>query len=151
MKLELMRYTGDTDSTGGILMVNGKFHCFTCEDEHRDVKVAGETRIPNGTYKITLRNEGGMTKRYAARFGSDFHRGMLWLRDVLDFKWVYIHPGNTDDDTNGCILVGYSGNRTNKENTVSRSTAAYKDLYKMILDAMDKGEEVTISVWEMAR
>jgi hypothetical protein len=129
-------------------MVDGKFFCYVCEDEKREVKIKGETRIPVGTYKIELRDEGGMTKRYEAKFPG-LHRGMLWLRHVPGFEWVYIHIGNTDDHTEGCLLVGYGANRTNGENTVSRSTDAYKDLYKIILSAIAAGELVEIAIWEM--
>lgn len=144
MLIELKRYASDKDSTGGLLFVNGNFFCYTCEDEKREVKLAGETRIPEGSYDILLRNEGGMTKRYAARY--DFHRGMIHLQNVPGFEWVYIHIGNTDDDTEGCLLVGYSGNRVKGENTVSKSGAAYSALYKKITAAMDAGETVKITI-----
>jgi hypothetical protein len=149
MKLEIMRYSSDSDSTGGLLLVDGKFFCFTCEDEKREVKIPGETRIPGGTYRITLRDEGGKTKKYAERY--DFHQGMLWLRNVPGFEWVYIHTGNTDDDSLGCILVGYGANRSGKENTISRSRDAYTDLYKLILAAIAAGEQVLISIWEISK
>ena len=61
MNLEVLRISSQKDSTSGILfdVVNGKrnFLCYTLEDEQRDVKVWGETRIPAGTYEIKLRNE----------------------------------------------------------------------------------------------
>ena len=147
MKLKLIRYTSDADSSGAILMVDGKFFCYVCEDEKREIKVAGETRIPNGTYNIKLRNEGGMTKRYAAKY--DFHQGMIHIQDVPGFEWIYIHVGNTDDHTEGCLLVGYGANRVNMENTVSRSRDAYTDLYKAILTAIAAGEEVEILIMEI--
>jgi len=149
MKLRLDRYASNKDSTGGLLFVDGDFFCYTCEDEGRDVKIKGETRIPAGIYAMTIRNEGGMTKRYAARFGSDFHKGMLWIRNIPDFEWVYIHVGNTDDHTDGCPLVGYGANRRAGENTVSRSVEAYKDLYKMILAAIRGGENIEIEIREI--
>ena len=147
MKLELLRYTADQDSSGGLLLIDGKFFCYTCEDEKREIKIAGETRIPNGNYKIKLRDEGGMTKRYAAKY--DFHQGMIHLQDVPNFKWVYIHVGNTDDHTEGCLLVGYGANRNNLENTVGRSRDAYTDLYKLILAAIAAGEEIEIKIREI--
>ena len=147
MKLELLRYTADQDSSGGLLLIDGKFFCYTCEDEKREIKIAGETRIPNGNYKIKLRDEGGMTKRYAAKY--DFHQGMIHLQDVPNFKWVYIHVGNTDDHTEGCLLVGYVANRNNLENTVGRSRDAYTDLYKLILAAIAAGEEIEIKIREI--
>ena len=147
MKLELLRYTADQDSSGGLLLIDGKFFCYTCEDEKREIKIAGETRIPNGNYKIKLRNEGGMTKRYAAKY--DFHQGMIHLQDVPNFRWVYIHVGNTDDHTEGCLLVGYGANRADLENTVGRSRDAYTDLYKLILAAIAAGEEIEIKIREI--
>ena len=146
MILELKRYTSDEDSSGGLLSVEGKFFGYTCEDEKREIKVPGETRIPAGIYAIKLRAEGGMTKRYATKY--DFHQGMLHLQDVPGFKYIYIHVGNTDDHTEGCILVGYGANRVDGETQVSRSRDAYTDLYKAILSAMAAGEEVQIIITE---
>lgn len=144
MNLLLQRYTARTDSTGGNLYVDDIFHCYTCEDEQRDIKIAGETRIPSGTYEIKLRDEGGMTQRYAQKF--DFHQGMLWLQDVPGFEWVYIHVGNDDDDTEGCVLVGYSADISTGEVRVFQSKKAYSDLYKKITWAMIEGEDVFIEI-----
>ena len=60
MKFEVQRFSSQSDSTLGILfdVTDGrKFLCFTLEDEAREVKVKGETRIPAGTYKLKLRKE----------------------------------------------------------------------------------------------
>lgn len=147
MRLKLIRYSSDSDSSGGLLFIDGKFFCYVCEDEKREFKIHGETRIPNGCYKIKLRNEGGMTKRYAAKY--DFHRGMLHLQDVPGFEWVYIHTGNNDDHTEGCLLVGYQAKRIDGENEIHTSRAAYICLYLKILDAIDAGEEIEIEIGEL--
>ena len=80
MKLEVLRVSSQDDSTSGILfdVVNGKrkFLCYTLEDEQRDVKVWGETRIPAGEYKLSLRKEGGFHSRYQAKYGN-MHQGMI--------------------------------------------------------------------------
>ena len=144
MKLLLKRYSANNDSSGGLLFVNDEFFCFTCEDEKRDVKVMHETRIPAGTYHIQLRDQGGMTQRYAERY--EFHRGMLHLQNVPGFEWVYIHVGNTDDDTSGCILVGYTANHLDRENKIANSVLAYTDLYNLVLLAMGKGESIEIEI-----
>ena len=87
MRLELHRYSSEKDSTLGLLfLVNDEtnkkdFLCFTLEDEKREVKVYGETRIPEGTYKIKYRKEGGYHNKYSKRF-KDMHRGMLHITDV---------------------------------------------------------------------
>jgi len=146
MIIELNRAFSGNDSTIGVLSVNGEPFCFTVEDEGRESKVTGETRIPAGSYPITLRNEGGMTKRYAEKF-PDMHQGMIWLRDVPGFTWVYIHIGNTDDHSEGCILVNYNayleGERGGRG---GNSTKCYADLYAMIVKEMNMGNPVQIIV-----
>jgi len=144
MKLEVLRYSDNGESTLGLLKVNGKFFCYTLEDEYREVKVKHKTRIPNGTYKITLRNEGGMTRRYAAKYPG-IHRGMLWVRDVPNFKYIYLHAGNTDDHTSGCLLLGNTANNNQESNGfIGESRKAYVKLYKAVVAAMDAGEEIEI-------
>ena len=58
---------------------------------------------------------------------------MLWLQDVPDFEWVYIHSGNNHKHTSGCLLVGYSANEAAM--TIGRSRDAYSDLYQEVKDA----------------
>ena len=153
MKLLLDRYSFGDDSTLGTLHLvpDGRKLgelCYILEDERRDVKVAGETCIPVGVYQIKYRNEGGMTQRYAAKFG-DWHRGMLWLQDVVDFTFVYIHIGNTDDDTDGCLLTGTTATQTASGNwVVNSSRDAYEKVYGLIADALDTGEEIILMVRE---
>lgn len=154
MNLEVMRYGFGLDSTIGRLYVSGDervFECFTLEDERRAVKVAAETCIPPGSYEVQLRQAGGMHQRYLDRF-PELHRGMLWLRDVPDFEWIYIHIGNNDDHTEGCILVGEVPLvLPDGEFEIGRSTGAYVSLYRKVLDAMDRGEKVVCHVMEDVR
>ena len=150
MKLEVLRFSSQKDSTSGALfdVTNGdrKFMCYTLEDEKRDEKIYGETRIPAGTYRVTLRTEGGFHKKYAHRF-QDIHRGMLWVRDVPGFEFILIHCGNTDEHTAGCLLVGETQSSNVKEGNgfIGRSTQAYFDIYPSIAGALEAGEEVTIT------
>ena len=90
MELKVVRYNSKADYTDGLLFIDNKFECFTIEDEAREIKVKGETCIPDGTYKVTLRTEGGFNNRYTSKFGADFHKGMLWVRDVPNFEYILI-------------------------------------------------------------
>lgn len=150
MKLEVLRFSSQKDSTNGILFnVTGdqrKFLCYTLEDEHREEKVAGETRIPAGTYRITLRTVGGFHSRYVKKYG-EMHKGMLWVREVPGFEYILIHTGNTDEHTAGCLLVGDSqqANFGSSNGMVGSSVNAYKRIYPAIAEAVEKGEEVTIT------
>lgn len=145
MELKAKRYGEDNESTGGAMSVNGQFFCHTCEDEGRDVKVAGETRIPAGRYEIKLRDAGGMNEKYKQRF--PFHRGMLHLQNVPDFEWIYIHPGSNEKQTKGCILVSYTAHSKNGFSLEpKRSVETYTDLYQLVLLAFERGESVFIEV-----
>jgi hypothetical protein len=144
MKLRVVRYNSSDDFTLGMLLdeTNGKhFLCYTLEDEHREEKVMHETRIPAGTYKITLRTVGGFHTRYQAKYG-DMHKGMLWVRDVPGFEYILIHTGNTDEHTSGCLLVGST---SDTKGFVGGSVNAYKKIYPAIAKALEDGEEVTIT------
>lgn len=146
MQIILERCISNEDETLGKMSVNGEHFCFTLEDEYRVEKVKDETRIPAGEYEIILRNEGGMNKRYKAKFKSK-HSGMLWLQDVPNFEWVYLHIGNTDDHTSGCILVGYGCETKPFEGwRVTNSTSCYLVLSRIISEAIEEGELVTIKI-----
>ncbi len=149
MKLKVLRFSSQEDSTSGLLFLETdlglEFLCYTLEDEARALKVRGETRVPAGTYQIKLRTEGGFHGRYTKRF-SGMHKGMLHVINVPNFKWILIHTGNTDEHTAGCLLVGDSqeNNLIIKDGFIGKSTNAYKRIYPPIAKALEKGEEVTI-------
>ena len=146
MHLHLIRISTGEESTAGALHINGEFVCFTLEDTKRIKKVHGETRIPDGLYKIALRNEGGMTKKYASRYGA-MHRGMLWVQNVPNFEWIYIHAGNKRGHTEGCILVGDSLNNNKVDDGfVGKSRDAYERIYPFIAKAIEAKENVTIRI-----
>ena len=149
MKLKVLRFSSQEDSTSGLLFLEEnqeiKFLCYTLEDEKRDVKVRGETRVPAGTYKLELRTEGGFHNKYKDRYGK-FHKGMLHVTNVPNFEFILIHTGNTDEHTAGCLLVGDSqeNNVIVKDGFIGKSTSAYKRIYPNISRAISEGKEVTI-------
>ena len=149
MKLEVLRFSSQEDSSSGLLFevseLGRKFLCYTLEDERRALKVKGETRVPAGTYNIKLRKEGGFHARYTKKYGG-FHRGMLHICDVPNFKWILLHTGNTDEHTAGCLIVGDSqeNNIIIKDGFIGKSGNAYKRIYPAIAKAIEKNEEVTI-------
>ena len=150
MELEVVRFSSQKDSTNGALFdVSGgkrRFLCYTLEDEHREDKVMGETRIPSGTYRITLRTVGGFHGRYEKKYG-EMHKGMLWVRDVPNFEYILIHTGNTDEHTAGCLLLGDSqqANFGSSNGMVGSSVNAYKRVYPPIAKALEEGESVSIT------
>tara|TARA_R100000951_G_scaffold30311_2_gene26101 strand:- start:2388 stop:2837 length:450 start_codon:yes stop_codon:yes gene_type:complete len=149
MKLEVIRYHTSDDYTLGMLLdvtEGRKFLCYTLEDEYREEKVMHETRIPAGTYKITLRKIGGFHGRYEKKYGS-MHKGMLWVRDVPGFEYILIHTGNTDEHTSGCLLVG---NSSDYKGFVGSSVNAYKRIYPAIAKALETSDvEITYTDFDL--
>lgn len=144
MEIEIFREPSTDKVTFGTLYVNGKKFTRTLEDVVRDKKVYGHTAIPLGKYIIKLRIEGQKHQNYLRKFGKEFHRGMLWLQNVPNFTFIYIHTGSTEADTLGCILVGDTILR--QRQMIVDSRLGYKKLYKVIIEAMDRGEEVTVEI-----
>lgn len=140
MNITVKRYKHEKDFTIGKVFIDNEFECYSLEDEKRDKKVMHETRIPEGKYKVELRTFGGHHERYKVKF--DFHRGMLWVKDVPGFSDILIHIGNTDDDTSGCLLLGLTVDEF--KGVLGNSTEAYRRFYRKVLTAIEGGKEVWI-------
>ena len=71
---------------------------------------------------------------------------MLQIMDVPNFEYILIHCGNTDEHTNGCLLVGDSqtSNIVASNGFVGKSSQAYARIYPPIAEALINGEKVTI-------
>ena len=98
MKLRLERIHFGETYTIGRLYIDDVYFCDTLEDKYRDLekepKVYGKTAIPFGTYKIII------------TYSPKFKRRLPLLVNVPHFEAIRIHSGNTEFDTEGCILVG---------------------------------------------
>jgi len=146
MILELMRFSDNGESTKGLLFIDGVFECYTLEDEFRNIKVAGETRIPEGKYEIKFRNEDTpLTKSYQARYS--FFTRHIEITGVPNFGNVYIHIGNTANDTDGCVLVGDSVNNNRLGiGNIGSSRQAFERMYKKVWKELSQGNKVTIDI-----
>jgi len=145
MKIKVVRYAFTENSTIGKLFIDGVKKCFTLEDKVQPIgtKIFGETCIPLGTYKIKIRKEGTIYETYLkdTRVKNIF-KGSLHITDIEGYQYVLIHIGNTPKDTLGCLLVGM----TIGIDRIDGSTDAYKLIYPVIYDALEKGEDVTIEI-----
>ena len=146
MIIDLIRTQFGSDATNGMLFLDGVFECFSLEDEYREQKIRGETCIPEGSYEVVLRKEGGFHQRYSSRYS--FHKGMLWVKSVPNFEWILFHLGNTDENTAGCILVGDTQQDldVSKDGFIGSSGNAYKKFYPKVAEVLENGEEVTLNV-----
>lgn len=98
MELRLERYIKSPQRTIGRLYVDDRFQCFMCEDAVRPpgVKVHGQTAIPYGRYQIVIT----MSNRFKVE--------LPLLVNVPNYEGIRIHPGNTELNTEGCLLPGQS-------------------------------------------
>lgn len=140
MKLLLERRPSGASCTIGDLSVSGDPECFTLEDLVREVegapvadwKVYGKTAIPAGTYVVRI------------TYSNRFKRPLPLLIDVPGFEGVRIHPGNTDADTDGCILPGTR--IAPHGEAVEQSRAAFDRLFDRIAAAEAATDEITITI-----
>jgi hypothetical protein len=133
VKLFLKRVQFDNDVTIGELSVDGKFQCWVCEDTVRSEgseKIHGKTAIPAGTYDVYV------------TFSNRFQRMLPLLINVPNFEGIRIHPGNTSEDTDGCLLPGIE--RLSKG--VGASRVAFNLLFEKINGAKMRMEQVTIEI-----
>ena len=138
----IKRFSSQRFSTLSIVNREGEFLCFGLEDEYREEKVYGETRIPAGKYELTLKTHGGFHNKYTKKF-KDLHHGMILVNDVPDFTDVLWHIGNTDEDTHGCLLLGDScESNIIKDGFVGSSTSAYKRVYPIVAQDILEGKSV---------
>lgn len=100
LELLLIRKNYSLDCTIGELFIidrNSKKTikvCETLEDASTTTKIKGESCIPVGKYEVQIT----MSNR--------FKKMLPLLIDVPNFEGVRFHGGNTEADTEGCILVG---------------------------------------------
>lgn len=150
MRIEVKRDYFASTFTAGRLYVDGERVCDTLEDADRGLKsgmsldeikrrkVAGETAIPKGVYKVTLDvvspRFGGMPY-YKETCGGRLPR----LVSVPGYEGVLIHVGKTADNTEGCVLVG---ERACGGSCLVKGKEAFKRLWERIRD----GGEIEIEV-----
>jgi hypothetical protein len=136
MKLRLSRESFPSNATIGKLYVNGAYECATLEDEDRKlelggVKVYGRTCIPRGHYDVVI------------TYSNRFKRELPLLMRVPQFDGIRIHPGNTHEDTDGCILLGVLNEKGDRL-VMSRTT--FNGFYTRLEHAIGRGEAVTMDV-----
>lgn len=144
MLIEVRRDVYTDRSTIGKLYIDGVYTCVTLEDAVRAQKIYGETAIPAGTYPVVFRREGTTHHSYKTRFRA-IHNGMLHIQNIPGFEYVLIHCGNTPADTFGCILVG-SGRAVSDPDRITGSEIAYRKMYPIVSAALERGDDVKISI-----
>ncbi|MEO5912074.1 MAG: DUF5675 family protein [Pelobium sp.] len=144
-KIRIMRVGKGKNSTLSHLYTGNKFLCFLLEDRVGSDKIAGVTCIPEGHYQLKLHTQGRMHQQYLSRFPT-LHQGMLEIAGIENFSGVFLHIGNTHEDTRGCPLTGHSWNRNGQDYEVLQSAYSYQYVYTFLKSLVLKGDcEVLVS------
>lgn len=133
MHIQVIRKELTRRSTIGELHVDGAFECYTLEDAVRPVKIPGLTAIPAGIYETAI--------THSARF----NRRLPLLMNVPNFEGVRIHTGNTDANTEGCLLVG----KTRGKDFIGNSRAAFGALFEKMEQAAQR-EKIFVEIVQEA-
>ena len=146
-EITLQRLFRGKDSSLGALWFpdTDQPECFIIEDEYRREKVQGETRIDAGRYEIKKRLVASpKTKIYQKLYDwFDYH---LEVKDTPRHKYVYIHSGNKEAHTEGCLLPNYNAMMLDGEYEGGRSRDAFEVIYKTVSKWLDDGHQVFIKV-----
>jgi len=146
----VLRYSDDGSTTIGLLYLNGFFYCYTLEDAHHDVKIAGETRIPAGKYDLDFNKaDTSLTLKYRSA-NPDWFTYHLEIKNIPGFQGVFIHNGGTYQDTEGCLLVSDSLSVSDAAKSLTNSKNTFKRLYIYLKEEIEKGTRVRLIIRDEA-
>lgn len=133
MELLVHRIWKTDRTTIGELTIDGDHFCYTLEDVVRPpgVKIPKETAIPEGRYRLVI------------DFSQRYQRNMPHVLDVPMFTGIRLHAGNTEADTEGCVIVALH----KLVDKVTESRLAFNALYSILLAIQGRGEEMWITVY----
>lgn len=153
-ELSLERLYATNEATIGVFKeVTPSFRSllgFVCEDQpQKGPKIKGETRIPAGRYRLVLNKvETDLTNKYRAKY--PWFKWHIMLENVPNFVGIYIHIGNDDDDTDGCLLMGDILNNItlakNAKQMIQESTLCYERFYKTYVPLLEANTPIYLTV-----
>jgi hypothetical protein len=146
MNLTIQRLTPPGQPrTFGKLFIDDIEVCHTLEDEVReqlgqpvaDWKIKGATAIPSTSFAGTSYE---VTLEQSVRFGPD----TLSINNVQGFAFIRMHAGNTEQDTEGCVLLGMQVNSLGIVGGTSRPAVAL--VKGRVAEAINRGEKVWLTI-----
>lgn len=121
------------------LYVDGKFYGYALEDPMREKKISKITGIPLGDHAVKL--------TYSPKFSAKYDGKAIPEIMAPGFAGIRIHSGNTELDTDGCILVGSSiVEREDGKGWIVKDTAKLsRNLNLLIMNEINSGKKV---IWK---
>ncbi|EPT1861834.1 DUF5675 family protein [Campylobacter jejuni] len=131
----IRRYTGKTCVIGKFKVLDDEekilFECFSLEEDKEGLESGKDLRIPEGNYNLKRHSPSRFenTLRSITKKDDDTMIN-VYNDDVPSSRAILIHWGNTDKDTQGCILLGLT--KDNNNESVGQSRLACKEFYDLM-------------------
>lgn len=136
MKLEIIRrYAGKTCVIGKFKVLGDDdkilFECFSLEEDKEGVERNKDLRIPEGIYDLKRHSPSRFENTLRSITKKDDDTMINVYNDEIPAsRAILIHWGNTDKDTQGCILLGLT--KDNNNESVGQSRQACKEFYDLM-------------------
>jgi hypothetical protein len=143
MRIVVNRRKSTAVSTPSVWTIDGSYFCVGLEDVVRKpgVYVRGATAIPAGEYQVVWAYSPRFNIYTPRLLDLPGRRTMFGLNPLSECG-ILIHVGNFHYDTDGCLLVGTKITGS----TISQSQVVTTKLYKLIREATQRKELVTILI-----
>ncbi|EKH7246861.1 hypothetical protein O8W49_000766 [Campylobacter jejuni] len=128
------RYTGKTCIIGKFKVLDDEekilFECFSLEEDKEGLESGKDLRIPEGNYNLKRHSPSRFENTLRSITKKDDTMINVYNDDVPSSRAILIHWGNTDKDTQGCILLGLT--KDNNNESVGQSRQACKEFYDLM-------------------
>lgn len=129
------RYTGKTCVIGKFKVLDDEekilFECFSLEEDKEGLESGKDLRIPEGNYNLKRHSPSRFENTLREITGkNDDEMINVYNNEVPASRAILIHWGNTDKDTQGCILLGLT--KDNNNESVGQSRQACKEFYDLM-------------------
>ncbi|EKG1205671.1 hypothetical protein O1N49_000460 [Campylobacter jejuni] len=129
------RYIGKTCVIGKFKVLDDEeeilLECFSLEEDKEGLESGKDLRIPEGNYNLKRHSPSRFenTLRSITKKDDDTMIN-VYNDEVPASRAILIHWGNTDKDTQGCILLGLT--KDNNNESIGQSRQACKEFYDLM-------------------
>ncbi|ECP8663481.1 hypothetical protein FU429_09010 [Campylobacter jejuni] len=129
------RYTGKTCVIGKFKVLDDEekilFECFSLEEDKEGLESGKDLRIPEGNYNLKRHSPSRFENTLRSITKKDDDEMInVYNNEVPASRAILLHWGNTDKDTQGCILLGLT--KDNNNESVGQSRQACKEFYDLM-------------------
>ncbi|EJW8945127.1 hypothetical protein PN882_001159 [Campylobacter coli] len=135
MKIKIIRrYTGKTCVIGKFKVFSDDkllLECFALEEDKEGLESGKDLRIPEGNYNLRRHTPSRFENTLRSITKKDDDTMINVFNEKVPFdRHILIHWGNTDKDTQGCILLGLT--KDNNNESIGQSRQACKEFYDLM-------------------